>query len=546
MKKNIEFGYEARLKLIKGINKIADSVGITLGPKGRNVIIEKNDGLKILITKDGVTVAKEIELEDSLENIGCQIIKEAATKTSDDAGDGTTTATILARTIVEKGLKTTTTGVNPIDLKRGIDKAVKKVVEKLNDISIPIGEDFEKIRQVATISANNDKDIGDKITEAMKNVGLTGIITIEDASGIDTTLENVKGMKLDRGYISPYFVTDPDKMEVILEKPLILIHEEKIASVTNLIPILELYVKTGRPMLIIADTLENDVLGTLVMNKMKGILKIAAIKGPEFGDRRKNLLDDIAVLTGGNLISDVTGKKLETTTLDDLGSAEKIIINNNSTIIIGGKGDSDLIKNRINQIKNQIETSKNDYDKQKNETRLANLTGGICQINVGASSEIELKEKKDRFDDALHATKAAIEEGIVPGGGVAYIRCINCLDDLELSNEDEKIGVDIIRKSLEEPLRKIVENSGKEPSIILNNVINSLPDVGRSGKIETLDFGYDAHKEVYGNLFELGIIDPKKVSRVALENAASVAGLFLTTECVISEIKNKKEEKIPL
>lgn len=537
MKKKIEFGYEARMKLMSGINKIADSVSVTLGPKGRNVIIEKNGGLRIMITKDGVTVAREIELEDSLENIGCQIIKEAATKTSDDAGDGTTTATVLARVIVEKGLKTTTTGVNPIDLKRGIDKAVKRVVEKLDEISVPVGSDFEKINQVATISANNDSEIGDMITKAMKSVGLTGVITIEDAGGMDTILETVKGMKLDRGYISPYFVTDSDKMEVVLENPYILIHEEKIVSIHNLVPILELVMKTGRPMFIIADTLENEALGPLVMNKMKGVLKIGAIKAPGFGDRRKDLLEDIALLTGGNLISEVKGNKLETTKLEDLGQCEKVIINNNSTIIIGGKGDPENVKIRISQIKNQIDNKKNEYDKEKNEARLANLTGGIGVINVGASSELELKEKKDRFDDALHATKAAIEEGIVPGGGVAYIRCISCLDEVQFSNEDEKIGIDIIRKALEEPLKRIIENSGKESSMILHLIKNQALQV---------DYGYDAHKEVYGNLFELGIIDPKKVTRVALENAASVAGLFLTTECVVSEVRNKvDEDKLP-
>lgn len=539
MKKNIEFGYDARMKLMKGINKLADSVGITLGPKGRNVIIEKNGGLRVVITKDGVTVAREIELEDSLENIGCQILREAATKTSDDAGDGTTTSTVLARAIVERGLKTTTTGVNPIDLKRGIDKAVKKVVEKLNDISTTVGNDFEKIKQVATISANNDVEIGDKITEAMKNVGLNGVITIDEAGGTETTLEIVKGMKLDRGYISPYFVTNSEKMEAVLDNPHIIIHEEKISSIHSLVPILELILglKDGRPIFIIADTLENEVLGTLVMNKMKTGMKVASIKAPGFGDRRKDLLEDIALLTGGNLITDTKGSKLETMKIEDLGTAERVIINNNSTIIMGGKGNKDEIENRVTQIKSQIENNKNEYDKQKNESRLANLTGGICVINVGAASEIEMKERKDRFDDALHATKAAIEEGIVPGGGVAYIRCISCLDEIEVSNEDEKMGVDIIRKVLEEPLKKIVENSGKESSMIIHSIKDSNTQV---------DYGYDAHKETFGNLFELGIIDPKKVSRVALENAASVAGLFLTTECVISEVKNKGEDdKLP-
>jgi chaperonin GroEL len=532
MKKNIEFGSEARMKLMKGINKIADSVGITLGPKGRNVIIEKSGGLRIVITKDGVTVAREIELEDPLENIGCQIIKEAATKTSDDAGDGTTTATILARSIVEKGLKSTTTGINPIDLKKGIDKAVKRVVERLNEISVEIGLDYEKIKQVATISANNDKDIGFMITDAMKNVGLTGVITIEEARGMETTIKTVKGMKLDRGYISPYFITDTEKMETVFENTYILIYEEKIQSIHNLLPILELVVPTGKPLLIIADTLENEALGPLVYNKVKGNLKVCAIKAPGFGDRRKDLLEDIAVLTGGNLISDGMGRKLETMKLEDLGMAEKIIINNNSTIIMGGNGNPEMVFGRISQIRNQIENNKNDYDKEKNEARLANLTGGICVISVGASSEIEMKEKKDRFDDALHATKAAIGEGIVPGGGVAYIRCINSLDDLEISNEDEKIGVDIIRKVLEEPLRKIVENSGKESSVVLQNVKSGTSDI---------DYGYDANTEKFGNLYELGIIDPTKVARVALENAASVAGLFLTTECVVSEIKEKNE-----
>jgi chaperonin GroEL len=532
MKKNIEFGSEARMKLMKGINKIADSVGITLGPKGRNVIIEKSGGLRIVITKDGVTVAREIELEDPLENIGCQIIKEAATKTSDDAGDGTTTATILARSIVEKGLKSTTTGINPIDLKKGIDKAVKRVVERLNEISVEIGLDYEKIKQVATISANNDKDIGFMITDAMKNVGLTGVITIEEARGMETTIKTVKGMKLDRGYISPYFITDTEKMETVFENTYILIYEEKIQSIHNLLPILELVVPTGKPLLIIADTLENEALGPLVYNKVKGNLKVCAIKAPGFGDRRKDLLEDIAVLTGGNLISDGMGRKLETMKLEDLGMAEKIIINNNSTIIMGGNGNPEMVFGRISQIRNQIENNKNDYDKEKNEARLANLTGGICVISVGASSEIEMKEKKDRFDDALHATKAAIGEGIVPGGGVAYIRCINSLDDLEISNEDEKIGVDIIRKVLEEPLRKIVENSGKESSVVLQNVKSGTSDI---------DYGYDANTEKFGNLYELGIIDPTKVARVALENAASVAGLFLTTECVVSEIKEKIE-----
>lgn len=526
MKKNIDFGYDARLKLLKGINKIADSVAVTLGPLGRNVIIE--NGSKITITKDGVSVAKEIYLEDPIENIGCQIIKEAATKTSTDAGDGTTTSTVLARSIITTGLKFITTGINPIDLKRGIDKAVKKVVEKLNELSINVNGDFKKINQIATISANNDIEIGNNITQAIENVGMTGYITIKDGNSTDTNIETVKGMTLDRGYMSPYFVTDSDKMEVILDNPYILIHENAISSIINLTKILDKVLQTGRPILVIADTLDTDVLGTLVYNKIKGILKICTIKAPGFGERRKDLLEDIAILTNGVLISDSKGNKLETIGLDDLGSADRIIINNNSTVIIGGRGVDDLIKNRIFQIKNQIVNNKNDYDKQKNEQRLANMTGGVCVINVGGNSEIEQKEKKDRYDDSLHATKAAIEEGVVAGGGVAYIRCIKSLDDVITSNIEEKYGVDIIRKALEEPLRQIVQNSGQESSVILNNIINGQDD-----------YGYDAYATRYGKLLELGIIDPKKVTRVALENAASIASLFLTTECVISEIRNE-------
>jgi len=535
MKKNIEFGHEARVKLLSGMNKITDSVAITLGPKGRNVIIEKNDGLKILITKDGVTVAREIELEDTLENIGCQIIKEAATKTSDNAGDGTTTATVLARAIVEKGMKNVTAGANPMDLKKGIDKAVEMVIKTLDEQTITVGTDYEKINQVAIISANNDKEIGDKITEAMKSVGFTGVITIDDSGGMETELKTVNGMKLDRGYISPYFITDPEKMEVVLDDCYILIHEDKISSINNLIPILEETKKLGKPMLIIADTLETEVLSLLVFNKIKNILRVASIKCPGFGDRRKDLLDDIAIITGGNLLSETMGSKLENIKIEDLGLAEKIIINKDSTIIVGGKGDKDMIQNRIKQIKNQIENNKNEYDLQKNEARLANLTGGIGIINVGAASEIELKEKKDRYDDALHATRAAIEEGIVPGGGIAYIRCIPSLSEVKYENEDEKTGIDIIRKVLEEPLRMIVKNGGGEPSVVVNNIKNGVGD-----------YGYDARNEKYGNMFEMGIIDPKKVTRVALENASSVAGLFLTTECVVYEIKDKKDNEIDI
>jgi len=533
MKKNIEFGHDARVKLLNGMNKITDSVAITLGPKGRNVIIEKNGGLRIIITKDGVTVAREIELKDSLENIGCQIIKEAATKTSDNAGDGTTTSTILARSIVEKGMKNVTAGANPMDLKKGIDKAVNMVVQSLEKQTVEVGTNYDKINQVATISANSDEEIGKMITDAIKKVGFMGAITIDEARGMETELEVVNGMKLDRGYISPYFVTNPDKMEVVFENCYILIHEEKISSITNLVPLLEEVRKTGNPLLIIADTLETEVLGALVFNKMKNTIRVASIKSPGFGERRKDLLDDISILTGGDLVSIVKGNKLENVKLTDLGIAEKVIINKDTTIIVGGKGQPELIKNRINQIKDQINNKQNDWDKQKNEARLANLTGGVGIISVGAASEIELKEKKDRFDDALHATRAAIEEGIVPGGGVAYIRCIDSLNDIEYNNEDEKTGIDIIRKVLEEPLRIIIKNSGGESSVIVNEVKKGVGD-----------YGYDARNEKYGSMFEMGIIDPKKVSRVALENAASIAGLFLTTECVISEINDKdsKEE----
>ena len=530
IKKNIEFGHEARVKLLNGMNKITDSVAITLGPKGRNVIIEKNDGLRIVITKDGVTVAREIELKDSLENIGCQIIKESAIKTSDDAGDGTTTATILARSIVEKGMKNVTAGANPMDLKRGIDNAVQMVVKSLEKQTIEVGTNYDKINQVATISANNDKEIGDMITEAIRKVGFTGVITIDEARGMETTMDIVNGMKLDRGYISPYFITNPDKMEVVLEDCFILIHEEKISSITTLVPILEEVRKTGKPLLIIADTLETEVLGALVYNKIKNTIRVASIKSPGFGDRRKDLLDDIAIVTGGDLVSITKGNKLEDVKLDSLGVAEKVIISKDTTIIIGGKGDTELIKNRVNQIREQIKNKQNDYDQQKNEARLANLTGGVGIINVGAASEIELKEKKDRFDDALHATRAAIEEGIVPGGGIAYIRCIESLNDVKYNNEDEKTGINIIRKVLEEPLRIIIKNAGGEPSVILNEVKNGFND-----------YGYDARNEKFGSMIEMGIVDPKKVSRVALENAASIAGLFLTTECVISEIHDKKE-----
>lgn len=526
MAKNIEFGYEARQKLIKGVNKLADSVSVTLGPRGRNVILEKKYG-NPHITKDGVSVAKEIELEDSVENIGAQIVKEVASKTSDAAGDGTTTATVLAQKIITEGNKIISAGANPMDVKRGIDKAVKIVIDSLKNQSKEVGDSYNKIEQVATVSANNDNSIGKLIAEAMQKVKKDGVITIEEAKGTETSIKIVEGMQFDKGYISPYFVTDTEKMEVVYENPYILIHDKKISTLKDLVPIIEKSHNSGRPLLIICEDVEGEALAALVINRMKIGLRVVAVKAPGFGDRRKEMLEDIAVLTGGMVISEERGFKLEGVEEFDLGVCEKIIVDKDTTTIVGGLGDKEQLNDRIRQIRNAIEKSTSDYDREKLEERLAKLAGGIAVIYVGAASEIEMKEKKDLFDDALHATKAASEEGIVPGGGVAFIRAIDSLNDIK-TDGDESYGVEIIKRTLESPLRKIIENSGKESSIIVENV--------KKGKD---DYGYNANSEKYENLIESGVIDPTKVARIAIENAASVAGLFLTTECVVSDIKEK-------
>ncbi|MFH0866856.1 MAG: chaperonin GroEL [Bacteroidota bacterium] len=527
MAKEIKFNIEARDILKKGVDAMANAVKVTLGPKGRNVILEKKFGAP-QISKDGVTVAKEIELKDPIENMGAQLIKEVASKTSDVAGDGTTTATVLAQAIITTGLKNVTAGANPMDLKRGIDKAVEAVVKHLKSQSKEVGDSFDKIEQVATISANNDSVIGKHIADAMRQVKKEGVITIEEAKGTDTTVKIVEGMQFDRGYISPYFVTDPDKMEAVLEDPYVLLYDKKIGGMKDFLPILEKAVQTGRPLLIICEEVEGEALATLVVNKIRGSLKICAVKAPGFGDRRKEMLQDIAVLTGGIVISEEQGYKLENADLSYLGQAEKIVIDKDNTTIVNGKGLKENITSRVNQIKAQIEKTTSDYDKEKLQERLAKLSGGVAVLYVGAASEVEMKEKKDRFDDALHATRAAIEEGIVPGGGIAYIRAIAALDKLKGDNEDEDTGVAIIRRSLEEPLRMIVENAGIEGSIVVQKV--------KEGKD---DYGYNATTEKYENLYKSGVIDPTKVTRVALENAASIAGMLLTTECVVTEVKEK-------
>ena len=531
--KEIIFDTEARDRLKKGVDALSNAVKVTLGPKGRNVIIEKTYGAPV-VTKDGVSVAKEIELKDSVENMGAQMVKEVASKTSDVAGDGTTTATVLAQAIITTGLKNVTAGANPMDLKRGIDKAVAAVVANLKNQSIAVGDNNEKIKHVATISGNNDSFIGEKIAEAMAKVKKEGVITIEEAKGIDTTVKVVEGMQFDRGYISPYFVTDSEKMEAAYDTPFILIYDKKISTMKDLLPILEKVVQTGRPMLIIAEDVESEAMATLVVNKLRGSLKIVAVKAPGFGDRRKEMLQDIAILTGGTVISEEQGYRLEDADLSYLGQAEKITVDKDNTTIVSGKGEKAGIEARISQIKSQIETTTSDYDREKLQERLAKLAGGVAVIQVGAASEIEMKEKKDRFDDALHATRAAIEEGTIPGGGVAYIRAIEALDGVVAENEDEEIGVNIIRRALEEPLRQIVANAGLEGSIIVQKV--------KEGKD---DFGFNARTEKYENLYQAGVIDPAKVSRVALENAASIAGMLLTTECVLSEIKEDKEPAMP-
>ena len=525
MAKQIVFNNDAREQLRKGVDELANAVKVTLGPKGRNVVIDKKFGAP-QVTKDGVTVAEEIELEDGIQNMGAQMVKEVASKTNDQAGDGTTTATVLAQAIVNTGLKNVTAGANPMDLKRGIDKAVAEIVKSIKEQAQEVGGDIKKIRQVATISANNDSAIGDIIAEAMEKVTKDGVITIENAKGIDTTVKVVEGMQFDRGYISPYFVTDTEKMECSYDNPYILIYDKKISTMKDLLPVLEKVVNTGRPLLIIAEDVESEALATLVVNRLRGSLKIAAVKAPGFGDRRKEMLEDIAILTGGTVISEEKGYKLEDADLSMLGQSEKISIDKDNTTIVSGKGNSDAIKARVSQIKAQIEKTTSDYDREKLQERLAKLAGGVAVIYVGAASEVEMKEKKDRFDDALHATRAAVEEGIIPGGGTALIRAAQKLEGVKPENEDEKLGIEIIRRAVEEPLRMIVENAGLEGSVVVNEVKN-----GKG------DYGYNARAEKYENLFQSGVIDPAKVTRVALENAASIAGMLLTTECVLCDIK---------
>jgi len=527
MAKEIKFDIDARDQLKKGIDALANAVKITLGPKGRNVVIEKKFGAP-QVTKDGVTVAKEVELEDPFENVGAQMVKEVASKTNDDAGDGTTTATVLAQAIVNVGLKNVTAGANPMDLKRGIDKAVTGVIKSLQGQSKEVGDDIKKIEQVATISANNDSSIGSLIAEAMAKVKKEGVITIEESKSSDTYVDVVEGMQFDRGYISSYFVTDTEKMEAVLENPYILVHDKKISTMKDFLPILEATVQTGRPLLIISEDLDGEALTTLVVNKLRGSLKIAAVKAPGFGDRRKEMLEDIAILTGGTVISEEKGLKLESATIDMLGEAEKVTIDKDNTTIVNGAGEKAMIDARVGQIRKQIETTTSDYDREKLQERLAKLAGGVAVIYVGAASEVEMKEKKDRFDDALSATRAAVEEGIIPGGGVGYIRAIESLKEVKGENEDENTGIAIVKRALEEPLRQIVENAGLEGSVVVQKI--------REGKD---DFGYNARTEKYEKLIDSGVIDPTKVSRIALENAASIAGMFLTTECVLVE---KKED----
>lgn len=527
MAKKIIFNTEAREQLRQGVNALADAVKVTLGPKGRNVIIDKKFGAPH-ITKDGVSVAKEVELEDPIQNMGAQLVKEVASKTNDQAGDGTTTATVLAQSIVNTGIKNVTAGANPMDLKRGIDKAVAAVVADLKARSREIGEGKEKVEQVASISANNDKFIGQMIAEAMDKVKKEGVITIEEAKGLDTTVKVVEGMQFDRGYLSPYFVTNTEKMEATYENPFILIYDKKISNLKELLPILEKTVQTGRGLLIISEDIEGEALATLVVNRLRGSLKIVAVKAPGFGDRRKEMLEDIAVLTGGVVISEEKGYKLEDADLSMLGSAQKITVDKDNTTIVSGAGDKAAIEARVNQIRSQIEKTTSDYDREKLQERLAKLAGGVAVIYVGAASEVEMKEKKDRFDDALHATRAALEEGIIPGGGVAFIRAISALDNLKGENEDEQTGIQIVRRALEEPLRQIVENAGMEGSVVVNKV-----------KELKGDEGFNARTEVFEDLHKAGVIDPTKVARVAIENAASIASMILTTECVLSEIKEE-------
>jgi chaperonin GroEL len=533
MAKDIIFDLKARDGLKQGVDALSNAVKVTLGPKGRNVIIEKSFGSPV-ITKDGVTVAKEIELEDSVENMGAQLVKEVASKTNDLAGDGTTTATVLAQAIINTGLKNVTAGANPMDLKRGIDKAVTAVIKSLKAQTKKIGDNSEKIVQVAAVAANNDFTIGQLIAEAMGKVKKEGVITIEEAKSIETYVEVVEGMQFDRGYISPYFVTDTEKMEAVYENPYILIHDKKISMMKDLLPILEKSAQSGKPLIIISEDIDGEALATLVVNKIRGSLKVVAVKAPGFGDRRKEMLEDIAVLTGGTVVSEEKGYKLEDTDISYLGEAEKVVIDKDNTTIVSGKGEKDAIQARVKMLKTQIDDSKSEYDREKLQERLAKLAGGVAVIYVGAASELEMKEKKDRFDDALNAIRAAIEEGIVPGGGVAYLRAIDSLHGLEADNEDEETGMAIIKRALEEPLRQIVENAGMEGSVVVQKV--------REGKG---DFGFNARTEVYENLLKSGVIDPTKVVRVALENASSIAGMLLTTECVLAEHKDENAAAMP-
>ena len=527
MAKEIKFDIKAREELKKGVDALSNAVKVTLGPKGRNVIIEKKFGAPH-ITKDGVTVAKEVELEDQFQNMGAQLVKEVASKTGDDAGDGTTTATVLAQAIVNTGLKNVAAGANPIDIKRGIDKAVAKVVEAIKAQAEEVGDDFEKIENVARVSANNDSEIGQLIAEAMKKVKKEGVITVEEAKGTDTSVDVVEGMQFDRGYISPYFVGNSERMECEMDHPYILLFDKKISSLKDMLPILEATAQSGRPLLIIAEDVDSEALATLVVNRLRGSLKVCAVKAPGFGDRRKEMLQDIAILTQGVVISEEKGLKLESATIDMLGSAEKVTVNKENTTIVNGNGEKECIAERVAQIKAQIESTKSSYDKEKLQERLAKLAGGVAVLYIGAPSEVEMKEKKDRVDDALSATRAAVAEGIVPGGGVAYIRAIKSLDGFKGENEDENTGIEIIRRAIEEPLRQIVANAGLEGAVIVQKV-----------KDGEGDFGYNARTDKFENLLKSGVIDPAKVTRVALENAASIAGMFLTTECVIAE---KKEE----
>jgi len=529
MAKQIFFDIDVRNKMKKGVDTLANAVKVTLGPKGRNVVIEKKFGAPS-VTKDGVTVAKEIELEDPIENMGAQMVKEVASKTADIAGDGTTTATVLAQSIISEGLKNVAAGANPMDLKRGIDKAVSAVVESLKKQSQAVGNDNNKIEQVASISANNDSSIGKLIAEAMTKVGKEGVITVEEAKGTDTTVDVVEGMQFDRGYISPYFVTNSEKMEAELQNPYILIYDKKISAMKDILQILEKVAQSGRPLVIIAEDLEGEALATLVVNKLRGTIKVAAVKAPGFGDRRKEMLQDIAVLTAGTVISEEQGYKLENADLSYLGQASSVSIDKDNTTVVGGKGKNEDIQGRVNQIKAQLEATTSDYDKEKLQERLAKLSGGVAVLYVGAATEVEMKEKKDRVDDALHATRAAVEEGIVPGGGVAYIRAISSLENMKGLNEDETTGIAIVKRAIEEPLRQIVINSGIEGSIVVQKI--------KEGQD---DFGFNARTEVYENMYSAGVIDPTKVTRIALENAASIAGMLLTTECVVAD-KPKKEE----